>query len=232
MENVIYDNRRDINKILKVVDKPPQYTKPTLSISISPSTIEHNKSTNVTISANFNKNDGGPVKSYTIKKGNEIIFSNSIITNYTESINVSHGTTTTYTGIVEYDNGVIKTSTMGVEYPAGQIKAGSISANNSVKAYALSYYGVISGSTITNVSALSSRLSTSKSFTTTFTLKNQRVVYMYPKSFGTLTSIKDANNFDYINSYTLSSMNYNNVDYYVYILTDPVTITDFKQIFN
>ena len=55
---------------------------------------------------------------------------------------------------------------------------------------------------------------------------------MYPQSFGTLTSIKDANNFDYINSYTRSTLSYNGVDYYVYILTDPVTITGFKQIFN
>ena len=55
---------------------------------------------------------------------------------------------------------------------------------------------------------------------------------MYPKSFGALTSIKDANNFDYINSYTRSEMTYNDVDYYVYILTDPVTITGFKQAFS
>ena len=55
---------------------------------------------------------------------------------------------------------------------------------------------------------------------------------MYPQSFGALTSIKDSNNFEYINSYTRSEMVYNEVDYYVYILTDPVTITGFKQIFN
>ena len=47
-----------------------------------------------------------------------------------------------------------------------------------------------------------------------------------------LTSIKDSNNFEYINSYTQSTISYNNVDYYIYILTDPVTITGFRQIFN
>ena len=63
-------------------------------------------------------------------------------------------------------------------------------------------------------------------------MTNQTSVYMNPQSFGALTSIKDANNFEYINSYTRTTMNYNGVDYYVYILTDPVTITGFKQIFN
>ena len=55
---------------------------------------------------------------------------------------------------------------------------------------------------------------------------------MYPSYLGVLTSIKDSNNFDYINSYTLTKMTYNDVEYNIYILTDPVTITGFKQIFN
>ena len=55
---------------------------------------------------------------------------------------------------------------------------------------------------------------------------------MYPQSFGALTSIKDSNNFEYINSYTQSTISYNNVDYYIYILTDPVEIDEFKQTFN
>ena len=63
-------------------------------------------------------------------------------------------------------------------------------------------------------------------------MTKQRSVYMYPQSFGALTSIKDSNNFEYINSYTRSEMAYNEVEYYVYILTDSVTITGFKQIFN
>ena len=55
---------------------------------------------------------------------------------------------------------------------------------------------------------------------------------MYPKNFGALINIRDINNFDYINSYTRSEITYNDVDYYIYILTDPVEIDEFKQTFN
>jgi hypothetical protein len=54
---------------------------------------------------------------------------------------------------------------------------------------------------------------------------------MYPSSYGELSSIKDANNFDYINSYKLVKMMHNEVEYNVYILKDPVKINGFKQIF-
>lgn len=71
----------------------------------------------------------------------------------------------------------------------------------------------------------------SKSYTGTTSLNNQRTVYAYPKSFGALTSIKDANNFDYLNSYTRSELEINEETYYVYVLTSPTSITTFKQIY-
>ena len=55
---------------------------------------------------------------------------------------------------------------------------------------------------------------------------------MYPSSYGELSSIKDANNFEYINSYSKSISAYNGVEYFIYILIDPVTITEFKQVFS
>ena len=64
------------------------------------------------------------------------------------------------------------------------------------------------------------------------TLNNQRTVFVYPKAFGTLTAIKDGNNFEYINSYTRIDLNVDEVPYYAYVLKDPVTISGFKQIFS
>jgi hypothetical protein len=153
---------------------------------------------------------------------------------YTDNILISHGSSLSYSATITYNDGPIKNTLMGIPYSSTSIKAGSISASGTIKAYALSYYGIIDTSSITenDISSLSSRLGTNKSFTHTVNLTRQRIVYMYPQSFGTLTSIKDANNFDYINSYTRTSLTHNSVDYYVYILTDPVTITGFKQIFN
>lgn len=227
-------NTSDISTILGIVDTPPTYTKPTLSISFNTSTLEHNKATSVTITPNFKQNDAGSVSKYVLYKNGTEIFNNTTVSAYTDSTTISHNGSTSYSATATYGDGVIKNTLLGIPYPNTSIKAGSVSASGTIRAYALSYYGVISSSTITenDISSLSSRLSSSKSYTYTVNLAEQRIVYMYPQSFGTLTSIKDANNFDYINSYTRSTLSYNGVDYYVYILTDPVTITGFKQIFN
>ena len=230
LEGGVYKNREDINKILKAVDTPPTFTRPTLSLGLSKTVIEHNTLTNITITPTFRQNDGGAITNYTLMKGTTPLVDSTTTQAYTDNITVSHGSSVTYTATVYYGDGESKTSTFGVEYPG--LSAGNISANNTVRAYALSYYGVIDSTEVTDVTALTSRLGTSKGYTATYNMVNKRSVYMYPKSFGALTSIKDANNFDYINSYTRSEMTYNNVDYYVYILTDPVTITNFKQIFN
>ena len=48
---------------------------------------------------------------------------------------------------------------------------------------------------------------------------------------GNLSSIKDANNFEYLNSYTKSTVMIDGTNYNVYVLTDPVTISGAKQIY-
>ena len=99
-------------------------------------------------------------------------------------------------------------------------------------AYALSYYGVLIGENVNKVDALNSEFKTSREGDLLFNLDRQRIAYIYPKSFGELTSIKDANGFDYINSYTLSTSIFNNVEYNVYVMKDQVTINNFRQIFR
>ena len=227
-------NTSDISTILDIVDTPPTYIKPTLSISLNTGTLEHNKATSVTITPNFKQNDAGSVSKYVLYKNGTEIFNNTTVSAYTDSATINHNGSISYSATATYDDGPIKNTLLGIPYPNTSIKAGSVSASGIIRAYALSYYGIINSSTITenDISSLSSRLSSSKSHTYTVNLAEQRIVYMYPQSFGTLTSIKDANNFDYINSYTRTTLSYNGVDYYVYILTDPVTITGFKQIFN
>lgn len=227
-------NTSDISTILDIVDTPPTYIKPTLSISLNTGMLEHNKPTSVTITPNFKQNDAGLVSKYVLYKNGTEIFNNTTVSAYTDSATINHNGSISYSATATYGDGPIKNTLLGIPYPNTSIKAGSVSASGIIRAYALSYYGIINSSTITenDISSLSSRLSSSKSYTYTVNLAEQRIVYMYPQSFGTLMSIKDANNFDYINSYTRTTLSYNGVDYYVYILTDPVTITGFKQIFN
>ncbi len=224
--------KSDIETILAMIDEPPTYSKPTISVSLSNTNIEHSKSYDISITANFSKNDAGNVVGYKVYKNNTIIFENTSIAKYTDTISITHGTSVTYKAEVSYGDGPIKNTSLGIPYPSTSIKGGAVSATSTVKGYALSYYGVIDGSEFTSITGLTSELRTGKGDTITVSLTNQRVIYMYPRSFGNLTSIKDANNFDYINSYTLSTGTVNGVEYNIYILTDPVTITNFKQIYN
>jgi hypothetical protein len=78
-----------------------------------------------------------------------------------------------------------------------------------------------------------SSLLSSRSYTWSgINLNNQRSCFVYPAAFGKLSNIRDANNFEYLGSYTQTDVVVNGVQYYAYTLTDPVTITGFKQTFS
>ena len=96
-----------------------------------------------------------------------------------------------------------------------------------------SYYGAVTTAPTdkAGITALTKNVKNTKAQTATFTLSNQRSCYCYPASFGNLASIKDANNFEYLSSYTKTSVTVDGVAYNVYTLTDPVTASGFKQIY-
>ena len=217
MENVIYDNRHDINAIKKALtslETSPVYTAPSASLTVSPSLIEQGKPTSVTLKYTYTKNDGGDVTNV------EYLIGADVITNpYTID------KTTQFKMNLTYAAGPIKETNLGNPYPDTSIKSGVLSRNVTVTAIGLSYYGV---GTATNTT-----LKNSRSFTwNDISCTKDVLVYKYPKSLGALTSIKDANNFDYINSYTKTEETINGIAYYVYTLTDPMTITGFKQIYS
>lgn len=95
-----------------------------------------------------------------------------------------------------------------------------------------SYDGAVAANfTVTeaNIKTLTEAVRSGKGGTRTFNLNNQKACIAYPKAFGAATSIKDANGFDYLASYTRSELNVNGELYYVYLLTNATTITDMKQ---
>ena len=95
-----------------------------------------------------------------------------------------------------------------------------------------SYYGAVTTAPTdkAGITALTKNVKNTKAQTATFTLSNQRSCYCYPASFGNLTSIKDANNFEYLSSYTKTNVTVDDVSYNVYTLTAPVTATGFNQV--
>lgn len=110
----------------------------------------------------------------------------------------------------------------------------TVSGSTTLRFVNPNYFGIVDATsevTAETILAFAELIRGSRSYTGTTSLNNQRTVYAYPKQFGALTSIKDANNFDYINSYTRSELEINNETYYIYVLTDPTSITTFKQIY-
>ena len=213
----------------------PTYIEPALSVKSNTTIVLHGQSTDIKLVPTYAQNDAGTLVRYTILKGTDIVLESTEIKEYTDNIRLLDGESVTYTFIVDYEDGPIKNTINGDPYPDTSIKAGSISTKVSIKGVALSYYGVIEDKEfdINDINNLTSVRLTSRSCTRTYEMENQKSVFMYPSSFGKLTSIKDANNFEYINSYTLLEITYDSVAYNVYVLTDAVTVEGgFKQAFS
>ena len=117
------------------------------------------------------------------------------------------------------------------------VTLGNASAQSSKKVEFVNpaYFGAVAADfsvSDESVKALTELVKSSRSYTGTVSLVNQKICYAYPKSMGALSSIKDSNNFDYLSSYTRSELNINDEAYYVYLLTTATTISNFKQIYS
>ena len=128
------------------------------------------------------------------------------------------------------------TATTNTTYNVRVEKENKIASSSaSIRFVALSYSGVVASNFVANaanVKALTSSLQGGRSRTLTFNLNNQKTCIAYPKEFGAATSIKDGNNFNYLASYTRTEVTIDGEAYYVYLLSSPTTITDFKQIID
>lgn len=108
-----------------------------------------------------------------------------------------------------------------------------------------SYHGTTALPSITNSDADNLILSFDKEIKASKNLRwdniilnDERFCYLYPQSLGLLSSIKDGNNFEQLQSYTRydvtvrSPLNNDNVPYYAYLLTDSATGSGFTQIYS
>ena len=213
----------------------PTYVKPTLSVQSSTMIVAHKQNTSVTVTPAYQRNDAGELINFQIIRNGETVYEGTEVKAWVENANLKHGETIAYTFVAQYGDGEIKNTMTGEPYPDTMIKAGTITTGITIKGMADSYYGVIADKefTVEYIASFVPVRNTSKAHTCTFNLDEQKSVYIYPESFGLLDSIKDANNFEYKNSYTHSTIEYNEVKYNVYVLTDAVTVPGgFKQVFN
>ena len=64
-----------------------------------------------------------------------------------------------------------------------------------------------------------------------FTVDNAKVVFAYPKSYGVLKSIINANNMETLNTYTITTITIDEVEYYCY-MGNTTTIDNFSITFK
>lgn len=160
---------------------------------------------------------------WTVKEGDDVVTPDTILVNDTPVANTSTNkvfnevtTTTSYTVKATKDGVTVNGNTMAIFVNP-------------------SYFGAVANDftpTEEAIKTLTKTVKNNKGYTGTISLNNQKVCYAYPKSFGMLSSIKDANNFEYISSYTRSEVTVWDETYYIYVLTEPVTIDSFKQIYS
>lgn len=100
-----------------------------------------------------------------------------------------------------------------------------------------SYFGVVDSNftpTSEGIQGLSSGeiIKNSKTYNTSaFNQNAQKNCYAYPKAFGALTSITDGKN-EFINSYTCSELEVNGEMYYVYVLSEASTVSNYSLQFK
>lgn len=86
------------------------------------------------------------------------------------------------------------------------------------------------------IKALIKHIESKGTKTYSFTANNQRFVFAYPKSYGTLSAIYDQNNFNVTSTFTIYTvpiqcLDGSTVDYYVYV-SDKSTVTNFNNKFQ
>lgn len=196
---------------------------PTITFSASGSGVKE-KNTTVTPTLTLSITDKGTATPVAIKfyNGDTEVSSQTYeegTNSYSFTLAAAIGTDTTVKGVLEYTK--------------SDATAASLEKTASYTFVGASYYGAVAAAPTTDVEVktLTKNVKNTKAQTATFNLANQRSCYAYPAAFGNLTSIKDANNFEYLGSYTKTTLTIDEESYNVYTLTDPVTATGFKQVY-
>lgn len=89
----------------------------------------------------------------------------------------------------------------------------------------------------TLVKGLEKKIETKANKTINFTTNNQKMVFAYPKSYGALKKIIDANNFDVTSTFNAVEVSVIGLDgtpqtYYVYVAKEGSSVSAFKMQFN
>lgn len=185
----------------------------TVTLNVSPNIVEVGVSTNITLTwAVMRKGNDVSDESEMTLNGEKTYSTKENIT-----VNENLAKTISYTLEALYDNIIAsETKLVSVVYP--------------------SYYGDVPADWVlaeTSVKALTKSLQASRAYTHSgINMSNGKICYCYPTSFGLLTSIKDGNGYEVIDSYTRTTLEIDGMSYLCYVLTNAVSVDNVTQIYR
>lgn len=198
------------------------YQKPTVSFSISPNTTVYESGTAVssikfTISA---------TKKSDIIQSIKVYDGSTLLTTITSG--VASGGTFTYT----YSCNIRSNTTLKVEVSDG---TSTVSATKNITFVSPYYYGVSSNDlnsiTSADILSMTKDVTAKGNKNYKFTCNNEYCVFIYPKSYGLLSSILDSNNFENLYSWENGEIIIDSTSYYVYETNIKVTCDNFAYRF-
>ena len=158
----------------------------------------------------------------------EVLDGSEVIGTLTEGIKGGANTVTLTKPLTVTTNKQLSVKVTDSDSKAVTAKTGAF---NFVSPY---YYGSIAaGATATEeiIKAATKSVTAKGNKTFTYTCNNQRMLFAYPKSYGNLGKILDANSFDVTGTFVKSEVTVDGVAYYAYV-NDPSTVASFKMTFN
>lgn len=203
-----------------------KYIAPGINFSIVPSAslvLYGTEITEVTMTAIITK------KSNPIKKV-EFKVNGSVVETITEDVEEGG----IFSFVYNPDSAIVDTTAFSV------VVADESKGNSSSKIITFcnaTYYGTVGADVTTptaeDITALRKIAVNDMAFTyENINMSYGKILYAYDKTYGSLTSIKDANNIEYINSYSKSRVTIDGVDYFVYLLKDAAGVNKFTQIYK
>lgn len=158
----------------------------------------------------------------------EILDGSDVIGSLTNEINSGANTVTLTSALTVTSNKQLKVKITDSENKSITVNTGAFTF---VSPY---YYGAIaSGAEINEatVKGTTKYVSVKGNKSFNYTCSNQKMLFAYPKSYGALSKILDANSFDVTGTFSRAEVTVDGVSYYVYT-NAASTVSSFKMTFN
>ena len=192
------------------------FVNATCSVSYSEvnTVLEQGTSFNLTITANNFKSGDGVCERVSLYKNGSLI----------EEKLIESATSVSFTTI----NNITTNTSFEVKLTDSKGVTTSVSKKN-YQFIGATYTGVLSDipTTSDDITTLDKLVRAKATYLGTYSPDNEYVVYAYPSSFGSLSSILDSMNFENITDFKLTTMTINSIEYKVYYTVDKKTLTDF-----